>query len=99
MADLRSCPFCGGEIEERGGQCNYGKKTMTLDLKCEKCGTLFKFKSEWAVNPYKEAVEKWNERFENEELKFTRQFIHEHGLEFELASAWKRRADNERTKD
>ena len=33
MDELKSCPFCGGEIEERGGQCNYGKKTMTLDLK------------------------------------------------------------------
>lgn len=29
MADLKPCPFCGGEIEERGGQCNYGKKIMT----------------------------------------------------------------------
>ena len=32
LPDLRPCPFCGGEIEERGGQCNYGKKIMTLDL-------------------------------------------------------------------
>ena len=30
---------------------------------------------------------------ENEELQFTRQFIHEHGLEFALASAWNRRAE------
>ena len=28
---------------------------------------------------------------ENEELQFTRRFIHEHGLEFALASAWERR--------
>lgn len=27
----------------------------------------------------------------NEELKFTREFIHEHGLEFALAEAWNRR--------
>ena len=26
-----------------------------------------------------------------EEARFTRQFIHEHGLEFALASAWERR--------
>lgn len=96
MSDLESCPFCGGEIEERGGQCNYGKKIMTLDLKCKKCGTLFKFKSKWENNPYKEAVEKWGERAENKELKFTRQFIHEHGLEFELASAWMSVSGNER---
>ena len=40
------------------------------------------------------AVEIWNKRAENEELKFTRQFIHEHGLEFELASAWDRRVED-----
>ena len=28
----------------------------------------------------------------NEELKFTREFIREHGLEFALAEAWRRRA-------
>lgn len=26
--------------------------------------------------------------FKNKELEFTRNFIHEHGLEFALASAW-----------
>lgn len=26
--------------------------------------------------------------FKNKELEFTRKFIHEHGLEFALASAW-----------
>lgn len=62
MNDLKPCPFCGGEIEERGGQCNYGKKIMTLDLMCRKCGTLFKFKSKWIENPYREAVESWNLR-------------------------------------
>ena len=64
---LKSCPFCGGEIEERGGQCNYGKKIMTLDLMCRKCGTLFKFKSKWIENPYREAVESWNRRAGEEE--------------------------------
>ena len=54
MDNLKPCPFCGGEIEERGGQCNYGKKIMTLDLMCKKCGTLFKFKSKWIENPYRE---------------------------------------------
>ena len=62
MAELKPCPFCGGEIEERGGQCNYGKKVMTMDLKCKGCETIFKFKSKWAVNPYKEATEAWNRR-------------------------------------
>lgn len=60
MDDLKPCPFCGGEIDERGGQCNYGKKIMTLDLKCKQCGTIFKFKSKWDINPYSEAVEAFN---------------------------------------
>ena len=62
MTELKPCPFCGGEIDERGGQCNYGKRIMTLDLKCDKCGTIFKFKSNWLVNPYSEAIEAWNRR-------------------------------------
>ena len=62
MDELKSCPFCGGEIEERGGQYNYGKKTMTLDLKCKQCETIFKFKSKWNENPYQEAVAAFNRR-------------------------------------
>ena len=67
MDKLKPCPFCGGEVEERGGQCNYGKKIMTLDLMCRKCGTLFKFKSKWIEMPYIEAVEAWNRRAGEEE--------------------------------
>ena len=44
MIEFKPCPFCGGEIDERGRQCNYGKRIMTLDLKCDKCGTIFKFR-------------------------------------------------------
>lgn len=61
---LFPCMFCGGEIEERGGQCNYGKHIMTLDLKCRRCGTIFKFKSQWKSNPYREAVTAWNRRLD-----------------------------------
>lgn len=69
MPDLKTltCPFCGGEIDERGAQCNYGKKIMTLDLKCRKCGTLFKFKSQWHENPYGEAIQAFNRRAGEEE--------------------------------
>ena len=64
MFDLDSmlCPFCGGKIDERGGWCNYAKKIMTLDLKCQHCGTIFKFKSKWVENPYTEAIEAFNRR-------------------------------------
>lgn len=60
--ELKPCPFCGGEIDERGGQCDYGKKIMKLDISCRKCGTIFKFKSKWSDNPYSEAIEAWNRR-------------------------------------
>ena len=62
MDKLLPCPFCGGEIDEQGAQCNYGKKTMILNLRCEGCGTVFKFKSKWTVTPYLEAIEAWNRR-------------------------------------
>ena len=62
MAELKPCPFCGGEIDERGVLCNCDKKIMTLDLKCKKCGTIYKFKTKWNVNPYSEAVQSWNSR-------------------------------------
>ena len=67
MPDLKPGPFCGGEIDTRGGQCNYGKKIMTLDLNCKQCGTIFKFKSKWQVNPYTEAIEAWNRRVGEED--------------------------------
>lgn len=67
MPDLKPCPFCCGEIEERGGQCDYGKKIMTMDLKCKECGTIFKFKSKWTINPCQEAIEAWNHRVGEEE--------------------------------
>ena len=60
--DFMFCPFCGGEMDERGGQCSYNKKTMTIDLKCKQCETIIKFKTKWQNNPYKEAIEAFNHR-------------------------------------
>ena len=62
--ELKPCPFCGGDVEESGGTCNYGKHTMILRLKCKKCGTGYSFKSKWVSNPYFETVEAWNRRCE-----------------------------------
>lgn len=64
MGDFKplTCPFCGGEMNERGGQCNYNKKTMIMDLKCKKCETVIKFKTKWKENPYREAIEAFNRR-------------------------------------
>lgn len=60
--ELSPCSFCGEEVEERGGSCNYGKHVMTLDPKCRSCGTGFKFKAKWQENLYREAVAAWNRR-------------------------------------
>ena len=68
MDDLKPCPFCGGEIEERGGQCNYGKKIMPLNIKRSKCGTSVAMKPAWNTNAYLDAVEAWNRRAGEEEV-------------------------------
>ena len=68
MIELKPCPFCGGEVEEHGGLCNYGKHIMTLDLKCKGCGTTFKFKAKWSSDPYNETHEAWNRRKNNFEV-------------------------------
>lgn len=60
MTELKPCPFCGGEVEETGGSCNFGKKIMTLNVKCRKCGTSVALKTAWNTNAYIEAVEAWN---------------------------------------
>ena len=57
---LKPCPFCGGEVEETGGSCNFGKKIMALKLKCKKCGTSVTLKTTWNINAHVEAVEVWN---------------------------------------
>lgn len=84
MAELKPCPFCGGEAKVSLILGNYG-------VACTKCqGSVLNI-------PYQtrnQAIKAWNKRAESEELKFTRQFIHEHGLEFALASAWSRRAED-----
>lgn len=66
MDELKPCPFCGGEVEETGGSCNFGKKIMTLNVKCRKCGTSVALKTAWKTNAYLEAVEAWNRRADND---------------------------------
>ena len=68
MIELKPCPFCGGEVEEHGGLCNYGKHIMTLDLKFKGCGTTFKFKAKWSSDSYNETYEAWNRRKNNDEV-------------------------------
>ena len=59
--DLLPC-VCGGEMYETGAICNYAKSTITLNLKCKKCGTTVRFKTKWLKNPIRDAFLGWNTR-------------------------------------
>ena len=90
MAELKPCPFCGGKAK-------YVYAMPCNAVKCTKC----KMFGKTIVDRYEqqdgkaEAIKAWNRRAESKELKFTREFIHEHGLDFALASAWQRRKKND----
>lgn len=86
MAELKPCPFCGG----KAGIMRHHHITNAFCF-CTVCKARMP-----NMLTREEAIEAWNRRAENEELKFTRQFIHEQGLEFALASAWKGRAEDGR---
>lgn len=59
--ELLPC-VCGGKLSETGALCNYAKKTLTLNLKCKKCGTTVRFKAAWSENPIHDAFLAWNTR-------------------------------------
>ena len=98
MAEFKQCPFCGWEIAIDTRKLSI-ESTVT-SCHCTRCYMVFIYRQDFAysrkarvaINDSFEEV--WNNRAESEELKFTRQFIHEHGLEFALASAWNRRAED-----
>lgn len=99
MDELKPCPFCGGKAQIRytgNGSGFYGYTSNVLMrsklgfVMCLKCNATTTRNARVCV-----AIEKWNRRAENEEIEFTRKFIHEQGLDFALAGAWNRRANNE----
>ena len=89
MAELKPCPFCGGELKRHGNK-RLGYYYSHPDNDC----LLAEIDDANGVAIILECdIEKWNRRCESEEQIFTRQFIHEHGLEFALASAWNGRKE------
>ena len=62
MSDIKisPCPLCKGEVVDTGARVNYSKMIVTLRLKCTKCGTTTKLKTNFSYNPYVEAVNAWN---------------------------------------
>lgn len=89
--ELKPCPFCGGEphITIRPSEDHTGVKCY---IRCRRCDA-----RSGRHKSAEFAQKAWNKRAENEELKFVRGFIHDHGLEFALLSAWNRRVGEEKT--
>lgn len=85
MNELKPCPFCGCDLEYAGDAYKHPINDCFLANVDDVCGY---------VTVYGYEQEKWNRRAESKEMRFTREFIHEHGLDFALASAWKGRTED-----
>lgn len=82
MSELRECPFCGGQAEYHATSEGSGYSrgyVRCVKFCCE----------QGIIQDVTDAIEDWNNRVNDKELQFTRKFIHEHGLEFTLASKLK----------
>ena len=82
MSELKPCPWCGGNVT----LC-YGVDSYTYFYRCSKCSASIHLY--YAVKD--EAIDGWNKRATDEELEFTRQYIHDQGLEWDLLSKWNER--------
>jgi hypothetical protein len=85
MAELKPCPFCGALLVNDGLECGWEHPRNECIL------AYADRRDDEPLYVAPDEGEDWNKRAESEELKFTRQFIHEQGLEFALAAAWERR--------
>lgn len=63
MADLKPCPFCGGEVDMNG---SYWKHMITADFLCLDCGARVRLKIKFVVDPIKAVIEAWNRRANDE---------------------------------
>ena len=63
MAELKPCPFCGGEAYIDREDC-YGVQDDYYMVHCEKCSLQFGFCSMFESE--EEAIEAWNRRADNE---------------------------------
>ena len=82
MTELKPCPWCGGKVT-----MGYGVDTCTYVYRCSKCSAFIQLY--YGVKD--EAIDGWNNRYTDEELEFTRQYIHDQGLEWDLLSKWNER--------
>lgn len=82
MDKLKPCPFCGGEVK-----LSFHPYYGTYRVRCYGCGCYVN--QHCAIED--EATEAWNRRTEDEELRFTREFIVDHGLLYELLNAFEER--------
>lgn len=91
MEKLKPCPFCGGRVSTT---FDFANRWFFV---CDYCGLIYRPNGQDAERESNKAIaiDAWNTRIDSnsEELTFTRRFIHDHGLEFALKTAWDRRAN------
>lgn len=87
MAKLKPCPFCGDEIPF-GGHVFGRDGSERFGVWCTECSIRIE------RNSMSEAIEAWNRRATDEELEFTRNYIHDQGLEWDLLSKWEARKND-----
>lgn len=56
MADLKPCPFCGGEVKRIIGW------TSLMFFKCPKCGAVVSFDNDYYNRHTSETEKAWNRR-------------------------------------
>lgn len=67
MAELRPCPFCGGEAELKShylvSSVGWGKSYMTYHVRCKVCeNRTVAFNGLDDLSPKDKAIEAWNRR-------------------------------------
>ena len=101
MVKLKPCPYCGRvpDIRKRATGHESGCFVIYYEIECCNCHISFSAQTHIHVNEvgepvvdqngYKDCIDRWNSRFlDEEELEFTRKYIRDQGLEWDLLSKW-----------